>query len=157
MEHIWAPWRMEYIRMNKPAGCILCGKPAESTDAPNYILHRAEKNFIIMNLYPYNPGHLLVAPYRHLAGLEELTTAELHEHFELVTQCIRVLREALSPGGFNIGTNTGKVAGAGIADHIHTHIVPRWQGDVNFMPVVADTRVIPEALADTYRQLKDRF
>lgn len=157
MEHIWAPWRMEYIRMNKPDGCILCEKPAESTDTLNYIVHRAESNFIILNTYPYNPGHLLVAPYRHVDGLEKLTIEELHEHFELVTKCIRVLRESLNPGGFNIGTNTGRVAGAGIADHIHTHIVPRWQGDVNFMTVVADIRVIPEALADTYRQLKDRF
>ncbi len=157
MKHIWAPWRMEYIRMEKPTGCILCEKPAEGADEPNHILHRAAKNFIIMNAYPYNPGHLLVAPCRHVASLEELTTEELHEHSELVCRCVRVLREAMSPGGFNLGTNIGKVAGAGIADHVHTHVVPRWQGDMNFMPVVADTRVIPEALADTYRQLRGKF
>ena len=157
MEYIWAPWRMEYIRMSKPAGCILCDKPAEDNDESNYILHRAGKNYIIMNTYPYNPGHLLVAPYRHIAGLEDMNIEELHEHYELVLRCIRVLREALNPAGFNIGTNTGKVAGAGIDDHVHTHIVPRWQGDVNFMPVVADTRVIPEGLADTYRHLRGKF
>ena len=157
MRHIWAPWRMEYIRMEKPTGCILCEKPAEGADEPNYILHRAAKNFIIMNAYPYNPGHLLVAPYRHVASLEELTTEELHEHSDLVCRCIRVLQEAMSPAGFNLGTNIGEVAGAGIADHVHTHVVPRWQGDMNFMPVVADTRVIPEALADTYRQLRGKF
>ncbi len=157
MKHFWAPWRMEYIRMEKPTGCILCKKPAEGADEPNHILHRAADNFIIMNAYPYNPGHLLVAPYRHVASLEDLTTEELHEHFELVSRCIRVLRETMSPAGFNLGTNIGQVAGAGIADHVHTHVVPRWQGDMNFMPVVADTRVIPEALADTYRQLRGKF
>ena len=157
MKHIWAPWRMEYIRMEKPTGCILCEKPGEGADEPNHILHQAALSFIIMNAYPYNPGHLLVAPYRHVASLEDLTTEEFHEHFELVSRCIGVLRETMSPAGFNLGTNIGKVAGAGIADHVHTHVVPRWQGDMNFMPVVADTRVIPEALADTYRQLRGKF
>jgi len=148
---------MDYIRLEKPQGCILCEKPAEGTDEPNYILHRAAENFIILNAYPYNPGHLLVAPYRHVGSLEELTAEERNEHFELVCRCIRVLRETMSPAGFNLGTNIGKVAGAGIADHVHTHVVPRWQGDMNFMPVVADTRVIPEGLADTYRQLRGEF
>jgi len=157
MEHIWAPWRMEYIRMEKSAGCVLCEKVGENVDEANYILHRAGLNFVVLNTYPYNPGHLLVAPYRHLASLEDLTVDELHEHFELVRRCVWMLREALNPGGFNIGTNIGKAAGAGIADHVHTHVVPRWQGDVNFMPVLAETRVIPEGLAETYRQLKDRL
>ena len=157
MRQIWAPWRMEYIQMEKPQGCILCEKPAQNNDAANYILYRGDKNFIIMNIYPYNPGHLMIAPYRHVANLEELADEERHEHIDIVSRSIGVLRQVFDPAGFNLGTNIGKVAGAGIADHVHTHVVPRWQGDVNFMPVLADTRVIPEALAETYQKLKDKF
>ncbi len=157
MEQIWAPWRIKYIEMEKAKGCILCDKAKENDDAPNYILHRGKKNFIILNSYPYNPGHLMVAPYRHVASLEELTDEELHEHFEIVSQSIKVLRQVFNPGGFNIGINAGKVAGAGIDDHIHTHIVPRWQGDTNFMPVIADVRVVPEALTETYEKLRGKF
>ena len=157
MERMWAPWRIEYILMEKPEGCILCDKPAENKDAQNYVLYRGDKNFIILNSYPYNPGHLLVAPYRHAANLEELTEEERNEHFEMVSRSIRVLREAFDPGGFNIGANMGKVAGAGIEDHFHSHIVPRWQGDTNVMPVLADVRVLPQALAETYEMLKGKF
>jgi len=157
MEQIWAPWRIEYVRLEKPAGCILCEKPEQSNDAPNYILYRGSRNYVIMNCYPYNPGHLMVVPYRHVDSLDKLTEEELHEHFEIVSRCTKLLREVFNPGGFNIGMNLGKVAGAGIDGHIHTHIVPRWQGDTNFMPVLADTRVIPEALAETYEKLKERF
>ena len=157
MERIWAPWRIQYIQMEKPEGCILCEKPKQNNDALNYILHRGDKNFIILNSYPYNPGHLMVAPYRHVASLEELTEEERHEHFEIVSRSIKVLRQVFNPGGFNIGMNVGKVAGAGIEDHFHTHIVPRWQGDTNFMPVLADIRVLPEALAETYQKLKSQF
>ena len=157
MERIWAPWRIEYILMEKPEGCILCEKPKEDKDVQNYILYRGEKNFIMLNSYPYNPGHLLVAPYRHVANLEELTEKERNEHFAMVSQAIRALREAFDPGGFNIGANMGKVAGAGIDDHFHSHIVPRWQGDVNYMTILADVRVIPQALAETYQKLKGKF
>jgi len=157
MQHLWAPWRMEYIMLEKPSGCILCQKPGQDNDAANYILYRGDKNFVIMNTYPYNPGHLMIAPYRHIASLEELTSEELHEHIEVVSLSIRVLRQVFSPGGFNVGINMGREAGAGIADHVHTHVVPRWQGDVNFMPVVADTRVVPQALAETYEKLQGRF
>ena len=157
MEHIWAPWRIKYIQMEKVAGCILCEKPRQDSDTENYILHRGEKNFIILNSYPYNPGHLMIATYRHVASLEGLTKEELHEHFEIVSRSIKVLRQVFNPAGFNIGINMGKVAGAGIDDHFHTHIVPRWQGDTNFMPVISETRVIPEALAETYDKLKDKF
>ncbi len=143
--------------MQKPEGCILCEKPTQDNDAANYILYRGEKNFIIMNTYPYNPGHLMIAPYRHVASLEELTDEERHEHIDIVSRSIQVLRQVFSPAGFNLGTNIGKAAGAGIVDHVHTHVVPRWQGDVNFMPVLADTRVVPEALAETYQKLKDKF
>jgi len=157
MERIWAPWRIQYIQMEKPEGCILCEKPGQNNDAQNYILHRGDKNFIILNSYPYNPGHLMVAPYRHVASLEKLTDEERQEHFEIVSRSVRVLRQVFNPGGFNIGINLGKAAGAGIEDHFHTHIVPRWQGDTNFMPVLSDVRVLPEALADTYQKLKGKL
>ena len=157
MEQIWAPWRINYIRMERPSGCILCEKPQENDDAQNYILYRGSKNFVIMNSYPYNPGHLMVTPYRHVARLDELAAEELHEHFEIVARCTKLLREIFNPGGFNIGINLGRVAGAGIDEHVHTHIVPRWQGDTNFMPVVSGTRVVPEALAETYEKLKGKL
>jgi ATP adenylyltransferase len=157
MKHIWAPWRIEYIRAEKPAGCILCDKPKENRDVENYILYRGKSNFIMLNSYPYNPGHLLIAPYRHIASPEELTDSERNEHYQLVSRSIVVLKEAFKPGGFNIGANLGKVAGAGIEDHFHSHIVPRWQGDNNYIPVLADVRVIPQALADTYKTLAGKF
>jgi ATP adenylyltransferase len=157
MEQIWAPWRITYIQMKKPDGCILCEKPEENSDTENYILYRGDKNFVIMNSYPYNPGHLMIAPYRHVANLDELTDDELGEHFQVVSRSLKLLRAIFHPQGFNIGVNIGKVAGAGIDDHIHTHVVPRWQGDTNFMPVIADTRVMPEALSETYERLKGKF
>lgn len=157
MERIWAPWRIQYIQMEKPEGCILCEKPRQREDALNYILYRGDKNFIILNTYPYNPGHLMVAPYRHVASLEELTQEERQEHFAIVSQSIKVLRQVFNPDGFNLGINLGKAAGAGIDDHFHTHIVPRWQGDTNFMPVLSDIKVVPEALAETYQKLKEKF
>jgi ATP adenylyltransferase len=157
MKQIWAPWRIEYIQMEKPKGCILCDKPKENNDTLNYILYRGDKNFVILNSYPYNPGHLMIAPYRHIASPEELTEEEFHEHFEIVCRSTKILREVFAPGGFNIGMNLGRIAGAGIDDHIHTHIVPRWQGDTNFMPVISDVRVMPEALAETYKKLKGKF
>jgi len=157
VEYLWAPWRMTYIVSDKPEGCILCSKPVKSDDAANLILHRSAANFVMLNAYPYNPGHLLVVPYRHVASLEELPPDELHDHIDTVSRCITVLREVSDPAGFNVGTNIGKVAGAGIADHVHSHVVPRWQGDINFMSSLSDARVIPEALADTYRKLVDKF
>ncbi len=157
MKQIWAPWRMEYIQSKKTEGCILCEKPGQDSDDENYILYRGGKNFIIMNSYPYNPSHLMIVPYRHIAGLEEMTDEELHEHFDIVSRSIKILRQVFSPDGFNLGTNIGKAAGAGIEDHVHTHIVPRWRGDNNFMPVIADVRVVPEALSETYKKLKGEF
>jgi ATP adenylyltransferase len=157
MKNIWAPWRIEYIRMEKPSGCILCDKPAQKIDVQNYILYRGKKNFIMLNAYPYSPGHLMVAPYRHIATPEELTGDEGSEHITLTALGIKVLREAFAPAGFNTGMNIGKIAGAGVDGHIHTHIVPRWQGDTNFMTVVADIRVVSEALAETYKILKGKF
>jgi ATP adenylyltransferase len=156
-EHIWAPWRVEYIQAKKTEGCILCDKPKENNDEANYIIFRGKYNFVIMNSYPYNPGHLMVAPFRHVATPEDLPVEELHEHSEMVRRCLTGLRKVYSPAGFNTGMNLGKVAGAGIDSHIHSHIVPRWQGDTNFMPVIGNIRVIPQALADMYGNLKPEF
>lgn len=157
MKHVWAPWRIEYIRSPKAKGCILCDKPAEKKDAENLILYRGKKNFVILNLYPYNPGHLMVVPYRHISSPEEMTPEERHEHFDIITVCLKALRDEFTPGGFNIGINMGRAAGAGIEEHVHSHIVPRWNGDTNFFTTVGDVRAVPEALADTYQKLKERF
>lgn len=157
MKHFWAPWRIAYVRAPKPKGCILCGKPAENRDAENYILYRGVKNFVMLNAYPYNPGHVMVAPYRHIASPEEMTKEERHEHFDIVTLCLKALKAEFNPGGFNVGINMGRAAGAGIEDHVHSHILPRWNGDTNFITTIGDVRVVPEALADTYKKLKERF
>ncbi len=158
MRMLWAPWRMEYIKIaNKPKGCILCDKPNESKDDENLILYRGKKNFVIMNLFPYNPGHLMVAPYRHLANIDDFTDEELHEHFEIVRRFVTISRETFNPGGFNMGINVGKIAGAGVEGHMHTHIVPRWQGDTNFMPVIGDMRVVSEGIKETYQRLKEKL
>ncbi len=153
MRKIWAPWRIEYIRGEKTKECIFCQKSKENSDRENYILFRGANNFVILNTYPYNPGHLMVATYRHLADLEELSEEELFEHFDLVRKSARALTEAYKPQGFNIGINLGRVAGAGVEDHVHTHIIPRWSGDTNFITVVSDIRVIPQALDATYSEL----
>lgn len=155
MEQLWAPWRIEYVRRAKESYCILCQKPAEDDDETNLILLRGQSNFMILNAFPYSPGHLMVAPYRHVSELQEVTDGEAKEHFELVKKAVALLNQVLKPHGFNLGMNVGKNAGAGIEEHLHTHIVPRWQGDTNFMPVMSDTRVISEGLAATYRKLKD--
>jgi ATP adenylyltransferase len=157
MEHLWAPWRMQYIKMEKPHGCFLCDGPTEDNDEANFILYRGKWNFVIMNRYPYNPGHLLIAPYKHIANLEEMSQQAAHEHYDLVTKSVKVLKGAFTCVNFNIGMNLGAVAGAGTADHIHTHVVPRWQGDTNFMPVIGGLRVMPEAVEQTYQQLKPGF
>ncbi len=157
MERIWAPWRVEYIKGERPKGCIFCEKPKQNKDAENYILYRGKLNFVIMNLYPYNPGHLMIVPYRHLNKIEDLSSEERNEHYELVSRTTGILRETSRTDNFNIGMNLGRVAGAGIDDHIHSHIVPRWNGDSNFMPVIADTRVISESMKDIYDRLKVKF
>ena len=157
MEQLWAPWRMQYIQLDKPAGCILCDKPGNKDDEASYILYRGKYNFVMLNLYPYNSGHLMVAPYQHAADLAELSDAARHEHIDIISQSIKILKEALHPDSFNVGANLGRVAGAGIDEHFHTHVVPRWNGDTNFMPIVADTKVVNEALAETYHKLKGKF
>jgi ATP adenylyltransferase len=156
MEHIWAPWRIAFIeKVESRQGCFLCEKPKMDDDRTNLILYRGKYNYILLNSYPYNPGHLMIAPYRHTGQLEELTDEESAEHIRLVQLGVKLLTSVLKPGGYNVGMNLGKVAGAGIADHIHSHIVPRWQGDTNFMPIIADTKVVPQALDESYTKLSE--
>jgi ATP adenylyltransferase len=150
----FTPWRMAYIKGPHDEGCILCQKPLEADDQKNLILFRAERCFVLLNLYPYNNGHVMVAPYAHVADLGALEAATACDLMALVQRCVRALQRAYSPHGFNIGMNLGRVAGAGIADHLHLHIVPRWQGDLNFMPLIGGTKMIPEMLEETYQTVR---
>lgn len=157
---IWAPWRMEYIRMpqeEKPKGCIFCNKPKNKNDQEDLILYRGEKVFVIMNRYPYNNGHLMVVPYRHLSDYGALSAEELNEIGRVTQICIEVLKSTMQPQGFNVGFNLGESAGAGIAEHIHQHIVPRWTGDTNFMPVLCHTKVMVDGLNECWLGLKKAF
>ena len=162
-ERLWSPWRMEYIRRGErdqqDGGCVFCDLPAAdpSQDEANHLLARGEVCFLLLNAFPYNPGHLMAAPYRHVGDYEELTAGELAEMMALAGRAIRAMREGSGPHGFNLGMNLGEVAGAGIADHLHLHLVPRWGGDTNFMPVVGRTKVLPELLNETYRRLRPHF
>lgn len=159
MEHLWAPWRMTYIdpKGAKEQGCIFCVKPQENRDEENLILYRGERCFVLMNLFPYNNGHLMIAPYAHVPDIEHLDAETLTEMMLTAQKSLAALRAAMHPDGFNMGINQGTVAGAGIADHVHFHVVPRWNGDTNFMPVLAETKVMPDYLQSTYRQLKPHF
>ncbi len=157
MDKIWAPWRMEYLKSKKPKGCIFCVKPKEDRDLDNLILHRGKRAFVIMNRYPYTNGHLMIVPYLHTSDFQALTPPVVRESFALLQRSQNILEELMHPEGFNIGLNLGKVAGAGIHEHIHFHIVPRWNGDTNFMPVLAEARVISEHLLETYDKLLPLF
>jgi ATP adenylyltransferase len=161
VERIWSPWRMAYIQAAKEqgedGGCIFCDLPAEGDDARTMILARGQLAFVIVNSFPYNPGHLMVAPFRHVGAFTSLEAAELAEVDALVARSIRALEQEMKPHGYNLGMNLGRVAGAGIPDHVHWHLVPRWNGDTNFMPVVGQTRVLPELLEETYARLRPRF
>jgi len=154
MDNLWAPWRIEYILSKKPAGCIFCDKSGENKDEENMILHRGRYHFIIMNAFPYNNGHMMVVPFRHTATLSAWAGDEQQEMMQLADLAVELLRKTMRPDGFNLGINMGIVGGAGVADHIHLHIVPRWNGDTNFMPVLSDTRVISEHLRATFGTLK---
>lgn len=156
-EILWAPWRMEYILGSKEPGCIFCYKPQQSQDRENLIVHRGAACFVIMNKYPYNSGHLMVVPYRHEAQLENLTETENQEMMALLQEAAKALKKVMAPQGFNIGMNVGKTAGAGIEAHLHFHIVPRWDGDTNFMPVVGHTKVVSEGLWETWEKLRGAF
>lgn len=158
MKNIWAPWRMEYIASEKkPEGekCFLCG--AAKDDDAALVLVRKPASFVIMNRYPYSNGHLMVAPDRHVGKIEDLTDAELTEMMGLVRAISVVMQEEMNVDGLNVGINMGKAAGAGLEEHLHIHVVPRWFGDTNFMPVVGETKVISEHLHETYRKLKKKL
>jgi ATP adenylyltransferase len=154
MKQMWTPWRMEYIRRDKRPGCVFCEILEAADDRAQLILHRSELAFLVLNKYPYNNGHMMAVPYRHVDTLEMLSPQETADMMGLVTLGIRALRATASPEGFNVGVNIGKIAGAGVLDHVHAHIVPRWGGDSNFMPVLAEVRLIPQALEETYGELK---
>lgn len=154
---LWAPWRVEYIHSRKDGRCFLCRMFAEPSDRENLLLFRGRHCAVVMNRYPYNSGHLMVAPYRHVAEPADLTPDEAQELNALTARAVAVLREVMMPQGFNIGINLGEAAGAGLKDHLHQHIVPRWAGDTNFMPVLGGPRVIPEALTATYDLLFKPF
>ncbi len=157
MECLWAPWRMEYILGHKPDSCIFCLPPDCGEDTERGVLFRGQHNFIIMNKFPYNNGHIMVTPYRHVMDVCDLGDEEAAELFSLTRTSVGILREILSPEGFNIGFNIGAAAGAGVKEHIHFHIVPRWNGDSSFMAVLGEVRTMPEHLAATYTKLKSSF
>ena len=152
---------MQYIQQassgDEPEGCLFCTVAAVGDDEASMILTRGAHAFVLMNAFPYNPGHVMVAPYRHVGDAEQLTDDEFTDVGRLQRAALRALREEMSPHGYNVGMNLGRVAGAGIPDHVHWHVVPRWTGDTNFMPVVGETRVLPESLEDTFRKLRPRF
>ena len=153
-QRLWAPWRITYVQQGGSAGCIFCRKPREHQDARNHIVTRKKLVYSLLNIYPYNNGHVMVAPFRHVGELEKLTIPEQRGLLALVTETVRILKKSLKPQGFNIGMNIGRMAGAGFDRHLHVHIVPRWKGDTNFMPVVAETKVISQSLNELYRMLK---
>jgi ATP adenylyltransferase len=155
MDRIWAPWRSVYIGKDHGSACIFCDKLTSDRDKENYVVCRGDKVFVLMNLYPYNNGHLMVAPKRHAGDLADLEQEELTELFLVTQKMVGVLRTAFNPEGFNIGINLGKIAGAGVPGHLHIHIVPRWGGDTNFMPVIGDVRVISEGMDLTYQKIME--
>jgi ATP adenylyltransferase len=159
-QRIWAPWRLAYVKdaaKDSEQGCIFCAKPGEGDDTANLIAHRGERCFVILNLFPYTNGHLMIAPYEHVAALEDVDADTVAEMMALAQRSIRALDDVYAPQGYNVGFNQGRVAGAGVEHHIHMHVVPRWGGDTNFMPVLGDTRVLPQSLADSYAALRGRF
>ncbi len=156
-KRLWAPWRMDYIRAPKEDGCIFCDKPQKNTDRDNLILYRGKQCFVIMNLYPYNNGHLLVVPYQHSNNIHDLDQTTHLEMMYLVDKSMVIIENTMNAQGFNFGANIGAAAGAGIEEHIHFHIVPRWIGDTNVMPVIGQTKVMVQGLLDTYDLLKPEF
>ena len=157
MKKLWAPWRIEYIRSPKEDGCIFCDKPAGDNEREDLILYHGEKVFILMNLYPYNNAHLMIAPYIHVDNTEELDADTYKEIMVLADQSMAILKETMDAQGFNFGANIGAAAGAGIEEHIHFHIVPRWAGDTNFMPVLGHTKVEVQGLQECYDLLRPHF
>jgi ATP adenylyltransferase len=158
MDHLWSPWRYKYIASaGREEGCVFCRIEREHNDTDNYVIHRGRLNFAVLNLFPYTSGHLMVVPYEHKASLAASSEATTTEMIELAKRAQLALEAEYHPDGFNIGMNLGRSAGAGVADHLHLHVVPRWSGDANFVSVVGETRVLPEDLATTYEKLKKHF
>ncbi len=158
MNHLWSPWRMTYIEGPKSeTDCVFCGALESPDGVENLIVHRGRKSYVILNRFPYTSGHLMVVPYDHVPSLEGLEPETRAEMIELTAASIRVLGRVYQPEGYNIGANIGEPAGAGIVEHIHFHVVPRWTGDTSFMSALAETRVLPEALTDTYRRVREEW
>tara|TARA_B100001175_G_scaffold85092_1_gene71469 strand:+ start:341 stop:832 length:492 start_codon:yes stop_codon:yes gene_type:complete len=157
MDKLWAPWRMDYIRTPKQDGCVFCIKSESIDDRNNLVLYKGKESFVLMNLYPYSNGHLLISPYKHTADINEISEFCNIEIMNLVNQSTNILKKVKAADGFNFGANFGKAGGAGIEEHIHYHIVPRWVGDNNFMPVVGNTRVMVEGLQESWDKLKPEF
>jgi ATP adenylyltransferase len=158
MKRIWAPWRLEYVAADEAdAGCFLCRALEGDDDRDSLLVHRGRSCAVILNRYPYNNGHLMIFPHRHVSEVARLTPGERLEMMDLLATCLDVLREAMAPAGFNAGYNLGRIAGAGLDEHLHQHVVPRWSGDTNYMPVIADTRVIPESLGALWDRLRPLF
>lgn len=156
MNHIWSPWRMPYLENHeREEGCVFCSVQAQTDGPENLIVFRGERSFVILNRYPYTSGHLMVVSHDHKSTFEDIDAETRAEMMEMTTECMRVLREIYHPQAFNFGANVGEAAGAGIAGHVHIHIVPRWAGDTSFMSTLAETRVLPEALEETYQRLRD--
>ena len=154
-QRIWAPWRLRYVKNAKKSDeCVFCAKPDAGDDRANLIVHRGERCFVILNLFPYTNGHLMVAPYEHIGAIEEIAPETTAEMMALAQTAIRRLGDVFSPHGYNVGFNQGRIAGAGVEHHIHMHVVPRWSGDNNFMPVIADTKVMPQTIEQSYAVLK---
>jgi ATP adenylyltransferase len=152
-QRLWAPWRLEYIKGPKPDECIFCSAASSDDDSASYVVARGEHCFVMLNAYPYNNGHVMVSPYAHVPSIEELDDPVLLDLMHLTQRSLEAIREGYSPEGFNMGINQGKVAGAGVEDHVHLHLVPRWGADTNFMPVIGNTRVLPQSLEDSYATL----
>jgi ATP adenylyltransferase len=158
MDRLWSPWRYQYVSRTVPDPvCIFCEKPAEQKDRENHILYRGEHSFVLLNLFPYTSGHLMIAPYRHVARMAEAGDQALIEMIRLAVDAERALTEVYRPQGLNLGMNLGECAGAGIAGHIHIHVLPRWMGDANFMTTIGETRVLPEDLDTTYQRILPVF
>jgi len=158
VDYLWSPWRYQYLTApKKPDGCVFCRIASESDDEENLVVHRAEHNFVVLNRFPYTSGHVMVVPYIHVSDLSGIDDASANEMMALMRLSERHLRAVYRPEGINLGMNVGESAGAGIAAHIHMHVLARWHGDSNFMTTIAETRILPEDLATTWRRLRDAF
>lgn len=157
---IWAPWRLAYVKdasKDSEDECVFCAKPAEGDDEAALIVHRGETSFVILNKFPYTNGHLMVAPFEHVGRIQDIAAETIAEMMGFAQQAMNRLEDVYGPQGFNVGFNQGKAAGAGVEHHIHMHVVPRWGGDTNFMPVIGDTRVMPQSLEDSYAALREAY